>query len=249
MTDLRFGLLGKTLKHSFSKDFFEKYFSQEKINASYENIEVDSSENLRLFFQNDIFRFRGVNVTIPYKESVLPFLDELTPEAMEIGAVNTIKVVDTKLIGHNTDQFGFHQAIKPFLTNQHEKALVFGTGGASKAVAYVLKNLGIDVLYISRSQKGNMIFSYDDINQYMLNACKLLVNTTPVGMFPQVDEILPLPYEFLSPQHLAVDLIYNPQETLFLKQAKTQGAMTLNGMTMLREQALEAWRFWNNGKH
>ena len=153
------------------------------------------------------------------------------------------------LIGHNTDAYGFHQSIKPFLTNQHEKALILGTGGASKAIAFVLKNIGIDIFYISHSKTGDRIFPHNAVNDHMLRACKCIVNTTPVGMFPNEQQMIDFPYQHLTADHLVVDLIYNPEETLFLKAAKERGAMTLNGLTMLKEQALEAWKFWNDGKH
>lgn len=240
----RYGLIGKKLTHSFSKDFFNKYFEEKNIDATYENLEFENIDELKEFTKNGIHSFKGVNVTIPYKEAIIPFLDELTTEASEIGAVNVILVENGKLIGHNTDAFGFHQSIKPFLTNQHEKALILGTGGASKAVAYVLKSIGLDLFYISQTQVGDRIFNYETINEHMLKACKCIINTTPVGMFPNENDLVKIPYQFLTPDHLVVDLIYNPLETAFLKEAKANGAMTLNGLTMLREQALAAWKFW-----
>lgn len=244
-----FGLLGKSLKHSFSKSFFNNYFSDKGIDADYENIELVSDTDLEVFLKKDAYKFRGLNVTIPYKETIIPFLHELTPEAQKIGAVNTIKIEKSKLIGHNTDAYGFHQSVKPFLTNQHEKALILGTGGASKAIAFVLNTIGIDVFYISTSQTGDRIFPYSAVNDHMLRACKCIINTTPVGMFPNEQEIINFPYQHLTADHLVVDLIYNPEKTLFLKAAEAQGAMTLNGLTMLKEQALEAWKFWNDGEH
>lgn len=249
MNTAKYGLIGKTLKHSFSKDFFEKYFLKKSIQANYENIELDNISALQDFLKKEIFQFKGLNVTIPYKETVLPFLDSLTEEAQEIGAVNTIQVIDNKLVGHNTDAFGFHQSIKPFLTNRHEKALILGTGGVSKAVTFVLKKIGLDVLYVSRSKTGELIFSYEAINEHMIQACKCIINTTPVGMYPQENETIDIPYLYLTPDHLVIDLIYNPTETLFLKNANIQGAMTLNGLSMLKEQAMEAWRFWNDEQY
>ncbi len=245
----QYGLIGKSLQHSFSKDFFTRFFEEKKIDASYQNLEFDTAKQLEHFFKEDIFQFKGINVTIPYKETVLPFLDELTEEAQQIGAVNTIQVKDNQLIGHNTDAFGFHQSIKPFLTNRHDKALILGTGGASKAVAYVLNNIGLDILYISRSKTGNLIFPYEAINEHMLQACKCIINTTPVGMFPNENETIHIPFQYLTPEHLVIDLIYNPKETLFLKNARLQGTMTLNGLSMLKEQALAAWRFWNDEQY
>lgn len=245
--NLSFGLIGKSLTHSFSKDFFTSYFTKNQIQAEYKNLEFATSDDLTHFLSEKAFQFKGLNVTIPYKETVIPFLHQLTPEAHEIGAVNTIRIQDRQLIGHNTDAYGFHQSIKPFLTNQHEKALILGTGGASKAVAYVLKQLGVEVLYISRTSKAANTFSYQDVNEYMLKACKLIVNTTPIGMFPKEQELIDIPYQYLTSEHLIIDLIYNPEETLFLQKAKDNNALTLNGLSMLKEQALEAWKFWNHG--
>lgn len=242
----QFGLIGKSLSHSFSKKYFEDFFQKNSLTHSYSNLEFANESLLGEFFNDAIFQYKGLNVTIPYKETVNAFLSELTDEAKAIGSVNTIKISNGNLIGHNTDAFGFHQSIKPFLTNQHDKALILGTGGASKAVAYIFKKIGIDVLYISQSKKGNLIFPYDAINEHMLRACKCIVNTTPVGMFPNIIEQIPIPFEHLTSEHLIVDLIYNPEETLFLQEAKKRGASTLNGLTMLKEQAMEAWRFWNN---
>lgn len=241
---LKLGLLGKTLAHSFSKPFFEVYFNEKGLDATYENFEIPRIEEVESIFS--IEALTGLNVTIPYKETIIPFLDELSPEAKNIGAVNTVKIANGKKIGYNTDAFGFQQSIKPFLTNLHEKALILGTGGASKAVAYVLKNIGIDVLYVSRNPLNSNEFSYNDINEYMLKACKLVVNTTPLGTFPNV-EVSPLfPFQFLSEEHLVVDLIYNPAETLFLRKAKQAGATTLNGESMLKEQALKSFDIWTS---
>ena len=201
---------------------------------------------------------RGLNVTIPYKESVIPFLDELDETAKEIGAVNCIRILDDaaqpsekRLIGYNTDAFGFRQSIKPFLETQHERALILGTGGASKAVHYVLKTIGIDCYFVTRTKiiSNQLItkneFSYEELNEYVMSAFKLIVNTTPVGMYPNVDEAPAIPYEFLTPSHLLYDLVYNPAETEFLKRGKKMGASTLNGLSMLHQQAEEAWRIWN----
>lgn len=238
------GLLGKTLSHSFSKPFFETYFESNQLNATYSNFEIETIEQVSSIFAID--GLIGFNVTIPYKEAIIPFLDELSPEAKEIGAVNTVKIVHGRKIGYNTDAFGFQQSIKPFLTNLHEKALILGTGGASKAVAYVLKNIGIDVLYVSRNPSKSNEFPYGQINEYMLKACKLVVNTTPIGTFPNIEECPAFPFEFLSNEHLVVDLIYNPAESLFLKNAKQARATILNGESMLKEQALKSWQIWNS---
>jgi shikimate dehydrogenase len=240
---MKFALLGKTLGHSFSEKFFKEHFAKTAIEATYENIELSDITDVRnILTQN----FNGFNVTIPYKESIIPFLDEVSSQAKVIGAVNTIAMRNGKSIGYNTDAFGFQQSIKPFLTNLHEKALILGTGGASKAVAFVLKNIGIDVLYVSRNPSKPNEFSYSDINENMLRACKLIVQTTPVGTFPSITDCPAFPFQHLTSEHLVVDLIYNPSETLFLHQAKQAGATILNGESMLKEQALKSWEIWTS---
>lgn len=239
----KFGLVGKTLDHSFSKQFFTSKFQQEGIDACYENIELQSISEIKEVFNSQAYS--GLNVTIPYKTAIIPFLDDLSEEARSIGAVNVVVFKDGKAIGHNTDAFGFHQSIKPFLTNLHERALIIGTGGASKAVAHVFQSIGLDVIYISRTPDTENQFPYSAINEHMLRACKVIVNCTPIGTFPAVDVCFPFPFEFLTKDHFCIDLIYNPEETLFLKQSKAQGATILNGFSMLKEQALKAWSIWN----
>lgn len=240
----KFALIGKRLDYSFSQTFFTAFFQKNKIDATYENLEIQELEDL--FKRSDLNNYSGFNVTIPYKSEIIPFLDELSAEASAIGAVNTIKIRDGKRIGYNTDAFGFSRSIKPFLNNQHERALILGTGGASKAVAYVLKNIGLDVLYASRNPQGTKEFSYDQINEHMLRACKLIVNCTPLGTFPNADQKPDFPSSFLSPEHLVVDLIYNPEKTRLLQEAEAQGALILNGYSMLQEQAMKAWEIWNS---
>ncbi|MDX2359824.1 MAG: shikimate dehydrogenase [Crocinitomicaceae bacterium] len=238
----KFGLIGKTLGHSFSRTFFTDFFAQENIDASYSNIELSSIDEVDKVLSGN---YLGLNVTIPYKESIIPFLDELSDEAREIGAVNVVTFERGRHIGFNTDAYGFHQSIKPFLTNRHERAIVFGTGGASKAVAFALRSIGVDVIFVSRNPVGENHFSYDEVNEHMLRACKLLVNTTPVGTFPNIDECIHIPFEYLSDEHLVVDLIYNPAMTKFLQMAQQNGATILNGESMLKQQALKAWKIWN----
>lgn len=239
-----YGLVGKTLQHSFSADFFSDYFVTENIVAKYQNFELAAIEDIQSVYD---LKPAGLNVTIPYKERVLPFLDELDPIAEKIGAVNTIVFDGDKKIGYNTDAFGFKQAIKPFLNNQHERALIFGTGGAAKAVASVLKEIGVDVIFISRDPHGkNKHFNYSEVNLQMLNACKLMVNCTPVGTFPNSADFLPLPYEGISNDHLVIDLIYNPIKSMFLQKAENQGATIMNGEGMLKAQAMKSWSLWNN---
>ena len=238
----RYGLLGKTLGHSFSKSFFTELFQEKGIDAIYSNFELPTSEEIPQLLKEDL---SGLSVTIPYKESIIPFLDELSTEVRNIGAVNCVAFKNGKKIGYNTDTYGFQQSIKPFLTNKHERAIIIGTGGASKAIAYVLKQLGIGCIFISRNPKGDNQFGYDDINVHMLTACRLVVNCTPVGMYPNVDDCVPFPYEHLTADHLVVDIIYNPIQTKFLEQAKAAGAQILNGESMLKQQALMAWKIWN----
>ncbi len=240
-----YGLIGEYLDHSFSKDFFTHKFTAEDIDARYENFALAHISEVESLLKWD--ELDGLNVTLPYKVAILTYLDELSEEARKIGAVNTVQFLDGKKIGHNTDAFGFAQSIKPFLTFQHERAIVLGTGGASKAISYVLNNLGIDVIKISRIPKGEKQFGYDEVNDNMLRACKLVVNATPVGTFPEIDKCPQFPFEFLTEEHLVIDLIYNPNKTKFLRQAEENGAVILNGRSMLEHQALKAWEIWNTG--
>ena len=237
-----YGLIGRSLGHSFSSGFFKDFFAKNNIDAEYRNFELPQIEELESVIQ---LKPSGLNVTIPYKESVIPFLDELTEEAGVIGAVNCIQFLNGKKIGHNTDAYGFHQSVKPFLTFHHERALILGTGGAAKAVSYVLRNIGIDVLTISRSPEGYKQFHYDSVNEHMLRACKLIINCTPVGTFPDVDDCIQIPFQHLTEDHLVVDLIYNPVKTKFLELAEQNGATILNGEAMLKHQALRSWKIWN----
>lgn len=239
-----YGLLGKTLSHSFSKDHFTKKFDQLNLkDHEYLNFELASIDEFPSLIKNTP-SLKGLNVTIPYKEQILPFIDELTLEAKEIGAVNCIQFSNNKLTGHNTDYYGFKQSIKPFLEPQHERALILGTGGSSKAVAYALKSVGVEVYFVTTGEKkAPNYFSYSELNEFIFKAFKLIVNTTPLGMesHPGSPD---LPYQFLSGEHLCYDLIYNPAETIFLKKAKDQGAITINGLSMLMLQAEKSWEIW-----
>jgi shikimate dehydrogenase len=238
-----YGLLGKSLKHSFSPDFFKSYFQNNHIDAEYRLFEIETIADVKQVFAS---KPAGLNVTIPYKEEIIPFLDELDETAKLIGAVNVIAFENGKKVGYNTDAFGFHQSIKPFLTFHHERALIFGTGGASKAVAHVFKSIGLDVIFVSRNpnEESNQ-FHYSDVNEAMISTCKVLVNCTPIGMFPKIDETVSVPWKALSEDHLVIDLIYNPPLTKFLSNAQKSGATILNGGSMLREQALKSWEIWN----
>ncbi len=240
----RFGLIGERLAHSFSKSYFEEKFLKLSLsNYAYSNYEfADLSKVNELLEEPEII---GLNVTNPYKTQIIPYLSQLSEEVKEINAVNCIKIVNGKSIGYNTDCYGFSQSIKPFLEPIHNKALIIGTGGSSKAVAYALQKIGVDVFYLSRSaQVGYNFITYDSLNANVINACKLIVNCTPIGLFPNVNESPDIPYEFITPEHLCYDLIYNPPETQFLLKCKTQGALVVNGLSMLHQQAEKAWEIW-----
>lgn len=240
-----YGLIGKNLSHSFSKAYFEKKFKELGLDyLEYANFELENIEDIKQVLARNP-ELRGFNVTIPYKESIIPFLDELSPEARGIAAVNCVKITNGKLIGHNTDAYGFAISIKPFLEPQHSRALILGTGGASKAVVFVLRRLNVEVFFASTSKKRQGTFPYEALNERLFNACKFIINTTPVGTFPNVNECPNIPYECITSQHLVYDLIYNPGETLFLQKAKAQGATTINGLSMLQLQAEKSWEIWN----
>jgi shikimate dehydrogenase len=237
----RYGLIGKSLKHSFSKQFFTDYFEQKDIQAQYELYEIASLSSLQQLIEDE--QLSGINVTIPFKETIFPYLDEIDIVAQQIGAVNTVAISQGRKIGYNTDVFGFRQMIKPFLLNTHQKALIIGNGGAAKAVKYVLKTIGVDVVVAARHPLEGE-FSLEEVNQWMLQFCTLVVNCTPLGTTPHIHECPPIPLHYFSEQHLVIDLIYNPAATMLLQAAKKQGAITLNGLTMLKEQALKAWEIW-----
>ena len=248
----KYGLIGYPLSHSFSQKYFTEKFEKEQLTEHvYEVYPIEKITELPQLIKDNP-ELCGLSVTIPYKESVIPFLDELDETAKAVGAVNCIKItVDgsnkPKLTGYNTDIFGFRQSIKPFLETQHERALILGTGGAAKAVKHVLKEIGIDCFFATRNKPGNTannIFTYEELNGNMIMAFKLIVNATPVGMFPDVDASPEIPYQYIAPGHLLYDLVYNPPETAFLKKGKEKGAATVNGLSMLHQQAEEAWRIW-----
>lgn len=242
---INFGLIGKSLSHSFSRSYFEKKFIENELNDHfYKNFELETIEQFSNVLKTQ--NLKGLNVTNPYKESIIPFLDELSIEAKEIGAVNCINIVNGKTIGYNTDAYGFGQSIKPFLDTTHGRALILGSGGASKAVAYALKKIGVEVFFATSSNKKNTnTFFYDEINEGMMSAFKLIINTTPLGLYPNINQAPALPYHLFTDKHLAYDLIYNPEQTLFLKQAKEKGAVTINGLSMLHLQAQKSWEIWN----
>lgn len=241
----KYGLIGYPLGHSFSEKFFTEKFAREHIDAQYRLYPMESVSKVSdLIADPDM---RGFNVTIPYKQQIMPLLDELDEEAANVGAVNVVKIIrengTTKLKGYNSDIYGFYESIRPFLKPQHKKALILGTGGASKAVCAMLKKLNIEYVFVSRSPKESQL-SYDQIDSQTMNEYKVVVNTTPLGMSPNLDTCPPLPYELFTPEHLAFDLVYNPETTKFLRLAAEHGAATKNGLEMLHLQAIRAWEIW-----
>lgn len=245
----KFGLLGYPLGHSFSKGYFNEKFANEGISAVYENFEIPSIDIITEVLENNP-ELVGFNVTIPYKEKVMAYLDNVSPEAMAIGAVNVVKIERThggvKLFGFNSDVIGFVDSIKPLLSSRHKKALVLGTGGASKAVRYGLTKLGLEVLMVSRVQRDGMI-TYSQVTPELIKEYNVVVNCTPCGMAPHFDECPELPYDAMDSTFLLYDLIYNPEETLFLRNGKARGAVVKNGLEMLLLQAQAGWEIWNKG--
>lgn len=243
----KYGLIGYPLKHSFSIGFFNEKFKSEGIDAEYVNFEIPSINDFKEVIEENP-NLCGLNVTIPYKELVIPFLDELDKDTAKIGAVNVIKIIrqpkgKVKLVGYNSDIIGFSRSIEPLLQPYHKKALLLGTGGASKAVFHGLKNLGIESKFVSRTNKNGML-TYEELTPEIMADHTVIVNCTPVGMYPKVDFCPNIPYELLTPNHLLYDLLYNPNTTLFMKKGEEHGAVTKNGLEMLLLQAFAAWDIW-----
>lgn len=244
------GLIGYPLGHSFSAGYFSKKFQNEEIiDCEYRNFPIEKIELIKKVIEQHS-HLVGFNVTIPYKQQIIPFLQHLSDGAKAIGAVNTVKIYryggNLTLKGFNTDEYGFRESLAPHLEAYHNKALVLGTGGASKAVEYVLTELGIEYISISREPKDPKIKLYNQVDEQLVSTHKLIINTTPLGMFPDVDRCPDIPYKCLTSQHLLYDLVYNPEETLFMKRGKDFGAKTLNGLQMLQLQAEKAWQIWND---
>lgn len=243
-----YGLIGYPLGHSFSAAFFAEKFAREGIDAEYHNFEIPAIEQLSEVVAAHP-TLRGLNVTIPYKQSVMPLLDALSDEARAIGAVNVIRIGRSadgiRLEGHNSDVIGFTESIRPLLKSEHRRALVLGTGGASKAVLHGLHSLGIETRSVSRKPHPGG-FTYAELTPAVLSEFTVIVNCSPVGMFPHIDEAPDIPYEALTPAHLLYDLVYNPLETEFLRRGAAQGALTKNGLEMLHLQALAAWDIWHD---
>ena len=247
----KYGLIGYPLGHSFSISYFNQKFADEGINAKYENFEIENIDQLQevLDMNPDL---RGLNVTIPYKEKVIEYLDSITPEAQSIGAVNVIRVEHKGnqiiLKGYNSDVIGFTQSIEPMLDKKwHQKALILGTGGASKAINYGLKSLGLETVFVSRYQRPGTI-QYEQITPEVVREYNVIVNCTPLGMYPHTDECPLLPYEAMDYHTILYDLIYNPDETLFMKRGREHGAEVKNGLEMLLLQAFVSWEFWHEQK-
>ena len=239
----KYGIIGYPLGHSFSRGFFTEKFAREGIDAQYLNFEIPDAGML-LDVLRDNPELHGLNVTLPHKQAIIPMLDELSDEAREIGAVNVIRVRDGRLKGFNSDIIGFTESIRPLLQPHHKQALVLGTGGASKAICVGLKRLGLEWKYVSRTPREGMI-TYEDITADTLQDYTVIVNCSPVGMFPKVDQAPAIPYEYLTPRHLLFDCVYNPEDTLFMQKGRAQGATVKNGLEMLHLQAIASWRFWN----
>lgn len=239
------GLIGKPLTHSFSQKYFTKKFQKEQItDFDYQNFELQQIGDLPHLLQNNP-EIVGLNVTIPYKEQVLKFVDYPSKEVRDIGAANTLFIDHHKNIwAYNTDVYGFTESFKPFFKPIHKKALILGTCGAAKAVSYALKQLGITVLFVSRHPKKANQISYRDINKNLLETHLIVINTTPLGTFPNINTSPDFPYDFITPKHIFYDLIYNPAETVFLKNALKHGAKVSNGLKMLQLQAEESWKIW-----
>lgn len=239
----KYGLIGKNIDYSFSKKFFTEKFQFEKIQAQYLNFDIEKITDFPKILHSEK-KLKGLNVTIPYKEKIIPFLNEITSEAKKIGAVNTIDLRNGKSIGHNTDAFGFVEALLPYLTKKPQKALILGSGGASKAVAFGLKSLNISFKIVSRKPSENFI-SYEMLSKKIIQEHSIIINCTPLGTFPNTELCPEIPYSYLGKHHLLFDLTYNPPLSLFLKNGLQQGTEIENGQRMLEFQAKKAWQIWN----
>jgi shikimate dehydrogenase len=248
-----FGLVGKNIDYSFSKKHFTEKFSAEHFtNCEYQNFDIDAIESFHDIIKNNP-NLRGLNVTIPYKEIVIPFLDQLSEKAAKIGAVNVIRFKKNGILkGYNSDCYGFKKALQPLLQPHHKTALILGTGGSAKAVAFALEELDINYTFVSRkasdpsdSELANLkAIDYNRINATTFDNYQIVINCTPLGTSPNIKECPEIPYEYFTDKHIAFDLIYNPEETQFLKKAKKKGAITKNGQEMLVFQAEKAWKIW-----
>lgn len=243
----KFGLIGRNISYSFSRKYFSEKFQKLGLTTyKYFNFDIPEIEEFPFILYQKKDDFKGLNVTIPYKESIIKYLDEVDVDAQKIGAVNTIKVTnDNKLIGYNTDAYGFVESIKPLLKNHHNKALILGTGGASKAVAFALEMLNIQFKFVSRKVAEN-VYLYSVLNKDIIEEYTVIINCTPLGTYPNIDDAPNIPFQFINNKHLLYDLIYNPEETKFLQEGKKRGAITKNGLAMLELQAEKSWEIWNS---
>ncbi len=241
----RYGLIGKNIDYSFSRSYFSKKFRELGLDDhSYENFDLQEigEASQVLNSKEDI---QGLNVTIPYKQSIMPLLDEIDHEALAIGAVNTLKPEGDSWVGHNTDHYGFDKALQPHLTPAHKEALILGTGGASKAVAYALEKRSIPYRFVSRTATGDHL-TYEELTSQITERYKLIINTTPLGTHPDIENKPLIPYQGIGREHLLFDLIYNPEETAFMKEGLRRNAKAINGYEMLVAQAEKAWEIWNS---
>ena len=239
----KFGLIGKNIDYSFSKKYFSEKFKKENLDCTYSNFDIENISLIESILQKN--GISGYNVTIPYKQEIIKFLDEIDEVAKAIGAVNTIKKIDNKNIGFNTDSIGFEKSLIPLIENKKpDSALILGGGGASKAVKYVLKKIKINYSTVSRKE-GKSEFIYENLNDVIINRFKMIINCSPVGTFPNINKCPNIPYKHLSKEHILYDLVYNPIESLFLRRGRELGCKTKNGLEMLEIQANESWRIWN----
>jgi shikimate dehydrogenase len=242
----QYGLIGKSLSHSFSAQYFNDKFEKEGItDCSFELFELDSIEQVRDLVKTHP-NLKGFSVTIPYKETIIPYLDELNVVVEDIKACNCVKVIDGKLVGYNTDIDGFMSSFLAMMEMHHDKAIVLGNGGAAKAVIHSLEQWSLDPLVVARNPKNDNEITFEELTEELINEHKIIVNTTPVGMYPNVDECPNIPYSGIDRFHLVYDLIYNPEKTLFLQKAEAQDAVIKNGMELLEQQAETAWIIWNS---
>ena len=239
-----YGLIGKNIDYSFSRSFFKKKFELEKLNCDYKNFDIDNIDKFLSILKINK-KINGLNVTIPYKETIIPFLDEIDFEAQKIGAVNTIKIKNNKLIGYNTDHYGFAKTIIPYLNNNHNSALILGTGGASKAVNFALNKLKIRSQFVSRDPKLNKHLSYNCLTKDIIKNNTIIINCTPIGTYPNIKDSPDIPYKHITQDHILFDLIYNPAQTKFLEKGFQAKAQTINGLRMLELQAEKSWEIWN----
>lgn len=241
-----FGLIGKDISYSFSKAYFEEKFKSENLPCTYENYDIKNISEFDDIIKNTK-NLKGLNVTIPYKEAVISKLNKINKRAAKIGAINTIKITKkNKLIGYNTDYYGFKKSLVPFLNSDHKNALILGTGGASKAIAHVFKKLNINFKFVSRTENEKSSYTYSQLNSEIILKHKIIVNCTPLGTFPNIEECPNIPYHAIGKEHLLYDLVYNPETSKFLHNGKKKGAVTINGKQMLIYQAEKSWKIWNS---